>query len=148
MNTRQSIYDTLNNGRTRRSSSLEDLEATLGGIEAKLDRINPRAESKPVYRDDMADRMRRLAADIGSARPQSSAPYSQNQAQPNLARQGDAMASLVGELQEMRAEMRRLSSAAQSAPSNDWNAAIRKEIETIKHGIGSLAREDTLRSVE
>ncbi|MGL4489943.1 MAG: hypothetical protein ACRCU5_10930, partial [Rhizobiaceae bacterium] len=45
-------------------------------------------------------------------------------------------------------EMRRLSSAAQSAPSNDWNAAIRKEIETIKHGIGSLAREDTLRSVE
>ncbi len=160
MNTRQSIYDTLNNGRARRSSSLEDLEATLGGIEAKLDRINPRTEPSAQYRDDMAERMRRLSAEIGAQRPLPSARTSlnpQNYAQPNLAQQIEAarasdamsgtMASLVGELQEMRAEMRRLASA-QSAPSPDWNAAIRKEIEAIKHGIGSLAREDTLRSVE
>ncbi len=166
MNTRQSIYDTLNNGRPRRSSSLEDLEATLGGIEAKLERISPRTEPTAPYRDDMAERMRRLSAEIGTPRPLPSARTTlnpQNYTQPNLpqqsnlaqqieaARQSEAMsgtmASLVGELQEMRAEMRRLASA-QSAPSNDWNAAIRKEIETIKHGLGNLAREDTLRAVE
>jgi localization factor PodJL len=156
MNTRQSIYDTLNNGRVRRSSSLEDLEATLGGIEAKLERISPRAEASARIQDDMAERMRRLSQDIGAQRPLPSARTSvnpQNYGQQHLAqqidsaRQGDAMASMVGELQEMRAEMRRLASA-QSAPSQDWNAAIRNEIETIKHGLGSLAREDTLRSAE
>jgi localization factor PodJL len=166
MNTRQSIYDTLNNGRSRRSSSLEDLEATLGGIEAKLERISPRPEANTPLYDDMAERMRRLSAEISTPRPLPSArtslnphnaPNMQNLAQPNLAQQIEAarksdamsgtMASLVGELQEMRAEMRRLANA-QSAPAHDWNAAIRHEIEAIKHGIGSLAREDTLRSVE
>jgi localization factor PodJL len=160
MNTRQSIYDTLNNGRPRRSSSLEDLEATLGGIEAKLDRINTRPEQGAPYRDDMAERMRRLSAEIAAPRPLPSARTAlnpQTYSQPNLAQQIEAarasdamsgsMANMVGELQEMRAEMRRIATA-QSAPSTDWNAAIRKEIETIKHGLGSLAREDTLRSVE
>ncbi len=159
MNTRQSIYDTLNNGRVRRSSSLEDLEATLGGIEAKLERISPRMDTAPRVQDDMAERMRRLSHDIGAQRPLPAArttvnpQNSQNYSQPHLAQQidaarhGDAMASMVGELQEMRAEMRRLASV-QTAPAQDWNAAIRNEIETIKHGIGALAREDTLRSAE
>lgn len=161
MNTRQGIYDTLNNGRQRRSSSLEDLEATLGGIEAKLDRINPRADTNAPYRDDMAERMNRLAAEIGSPRPLPSARTTlqpqNDMTQRNFASQieaarasealGGSMASVVEELQQLRTEMRRMT-ATQSNPSNDWNSAIRKEIETIKVGLGTLAREETLRAAD
>lgn len=165
MNTRHSNYDTLNNGRQRRSSSLEDLEATLGGIEAKLERINPRIEANAPYRDDIAERMSRLSAELGNARALPSSRttlnpqnYSQNDsAQRTMTSQmeaarasealGGSMAHLVDELQQLRTEMRRMS-ATQSNPSSDWNIAIRKEIETIKLGLSTLAREETLRAAD
>ena len=73
MNTRNSIYDSLNAGRNRRpgtasqSSSLQDLEATIGGIEERLQRMNARAAAPTTrYADEISERMRKLSNDVAS----------------------------------------------------------------------------------
>jgi localization factor PodJL len=162
MNTRYSIYDQLNTGRQRKSaSSLDDLEATIGGIEARLDRMRGRSDSNPAsYSDEIADRMRKLSNDVSgnprqavgqrgpNDRPASGRDMDRITREVERARIEEAqhgqMASVMNELQQLRGEMRRLN----AKPQDDWGLALRKEIETIKQGIGSLAREDTLRSVE
>ena len=162
MNTRYSIYDQLNTGRQRKpASSLDDLEATIGGIEARLDRMRGRSDSNPAsYSDEIADRMRKLSNDVSGTPRQAAAQRGPNDRQTSTrdmdritreverARIEEAqhgqMASVMNELQQLRGEMRRLN----AKPQDDWGLALRKEIETIKQGIGSLAREDTLRSVE
>jgi localization factor PodJL len=162
MTNRSSIYDQLNTGRQRRSaSSLDDLEATIGGIEARLDRMRGRTDSNPAsYSDEIAERMRKLSNQVSGMNPQ---PVSQrpqvSRSTPNRemdriaseverARFEEAqhghMASIMTELQSLRADMRRLA----ANPQDDWGAALGKEIAAIKNGIGALAREDTLRSVE
>ncbi len=167
MNTRYSIYDQLNSGRQRKSgSSLDDLEATIGGIEARLDRIRGRSDSNPAsYSDEIADRMRKLSNDVSginrqgtasrapierasSDRPANGRDMDRIAREVERARIEEAqhgqMASVMSELQQLRGEMRRLN----ARPQDDWGQALRQEIETLKQGIGSLAREDTLRSVE
>ena len=151
MNNRYGIYDQLNNGRQRRQSSMEDLEATIGGIEAKLDRLRGQ-DSGFAERDDMAERMRRISQEIEARQPSSmphktQAPMSRPLSEPMrpVVDQSGAMTAMVAELQKIRSEMGRLATGQQNG---DWNLAIRKEIETLKTGLGSLAREDTLRSVE
>ena len=163
MNNRYSVYDQLNAGRQRRSTaSLDDLEATIGGIEARLDKMRGHGGSgSSGYQDEIADRMRMLGNQVaGLGRQQASPMVSRENKQASrnqegLAREIERMrreesdqtqiSAIFSELQLLRGEMKRLASGAKQ---DDWGSALRQEIEAIKHGIGSLAREDTLRSVE
>lgn len=151
MNTRYGIYDQLNNGRQRRQSSMDDLEATIGGIEAKLDKIRGQGPGYPS-RDDMADRMRRISEEIDARQPSSLGRHAQIPLKRDVRDYGhpasetaETMGLVVSELQQIRSEMARMASGP-STP--DWNVGIRKEIEALKNGLGNLAREDTLRNVE
>lgn len=162
MNNRYSIHDQLNNGRQRKSvSTLDDLEATIGGIEARLDRMRGRADAgSATSSEDIADRMRRLSGEISGMGRQGHAPRpiqertfnerDVNRISREVERarieeqQHGQMASVMNELQQLRGEMRRLS----VKPQDDWGTALRREIDSLKQGIGALAREDTLRSVE
>ncbi len=167
MNTRNSIYDSLNAGRNRRpgtasqSSSLQDLEATIGGIEERLQRMNTRvAAPSDRYADEISERMRKLSNDVASpARQQEVRRTSVDQyaSQPDIgrltrqverARQEEvslgSMNAIMSEINQLRSEIRHLP----QTNNDDWGVALRNEIEAIKSGIGSLAREDTLRSVE
>ncbi len=162
MTNRYSIYDQLNTGRQRKAaSSLDDLEATIGGIEARLDRMRGRSDANPAsYSDEIADRMRKLSNDVSGLNRQGATPRASNE-RPTGGRDMDRivrdverarieeaqhtqMASVMNELQQLRGEMRRLN----AKPQDDWGLALGKEIDSIKQGIGALAREDTLRSVE
>ncbi len=162
MTNRYSIYDQLNTGRQRKAgSSLDDLEATIGGIEARLDRMRGRSDANPAsYSDEIADRMRKLSNDVSGLNRQGT-PSRPTMERPTAGRDMDKivrdverarleeaqhtqMASVMNELQQLRGEMRRLN----AKPQDDWGLALRKEIDSIKQGIGALAREDTLRSVE
>lgn len=163
MNNRYSVYDQLNAGRQRRSTaSLDDLEATIGGIEARLDKMRGHGSTAGSgYQDEIADRMRMLGNQVaGLGRQPSAAKGSRDskqapRSQEGLAREIERMrrdesdqtqiSAIFSELQLLRGEMKRLASGAKQ---DDWGTALRQEIEAIKHGIGSLAREDTLRSVE
>lgn len=160
MSNRYSVYDQLNAGRQRRTTaSLDDLEATIGGIEAKLDKMRGYNSPNSGYSDEIADRMRMLGnqvAGLGRQAPPVARDNRQSQRnQEGLAREIERMRreetdqtqinAIFSELQLLRGEMKRLASGTKQ---DDWGAALRQEIEAIKHGIGSLAREDTLRSVE
>ena len=161
MTNRYSIYEQLNTGRQRKAAStLDDLEATIGGIEARLDRMRGRSDANPAsYSDEIADRMRRLSNDVSglNRQPLPSAASERSSGTRDMDRivrdverarieeaQHTQMASVMNELQQLRGEMRRLN----AKPQDDWGLALRKEIDSIKQGIGALAREDTLRSVE
>ena len=77
MNNRYSVYDQLNAGRQRRSTaSLDDLEATIGGIEARLDKMRGHSGSgSSGYQDEIADRMRMLGNQVsGLGRQQAPSP--------------------------------------------------------------------------
>lgn len=167
MNTRNSIYDSLNAGRNRRpgtasqSSSLQDLEATIGGIEERLQRMNARtAAPTNRYADEISERMRKLSNDVASpARQQevrrpvadhydASSDLGRLTRQVERVRQEEAstgsMNAIMNEINQLRSEIRHLPQTS----NDDWGMALRNEIEAIKSGIGNLAREDTLRSVE
>ena len=145
-----------------RGSSLDDLEATIGGIEARLDRIRAKPASQPhSYSDEIADRMRMLANQVagmgGQSQPaqQPRNPRQSPRAQEGLARDIERMRrdetdqtqmnAIFAELQSLRGDMKRLTAPSQQ---DDWGLALGREIESLKQGIGALAREDTLRSVE
>lgn len=159
MNTRNSIYDTLNSGRNRRpgspqSSSLQDLEATIGGIEERLERMNSGKAASP-YADDITERMRKLSADVsGPMRTQNAIDtkiptggVDRLSRQIERARQEEAslgsMNAIMAEINQLRSEIRHLP----KSNHDEWGVALRKEVEAIKSGITGLAREDTLRSV-
>ena len=167
MNTRNSIYDSLNAGRNRRpgttsqSSSLQDLEATIGGIEERLQRMNARSAAPTNrYADEISERMRKLSNDVASPARQQEArrpmadPYEtpadlgRLTRQVERARQEEASAgsmnAIMNEINQLRSEIRHLPQTS----NDDWGMALRNEIEAIKSGLGNLAREDTLRSVE
>lgn len=163
MNNRYNAYDQLNAGRQRRTTaSLDDLEATIGGIEARLDKMRAHGgNGASSYSDEIAERMRMLGNQVSGMGRQKSFAAPEREAMPS-ARNQDGLAreierlrreeadqthvsAIFSELQLLRGEMKRLASAPKQ---DDWGSALRQEIEAIKHGIGALAREDTLRSVE
>ena len=152
MNSRRNVYDGLNANRSRRGpSALDDLERTLNGLEAKMGSLGNRQDPAPSrHRDDVADRLQQLSQQFPSReRLHAPAAVSLSRLASDIERARHEEENFGGlnavssEINRLRADIRALA----ERPADRSGEILRREIEDLKHNVGMLAREETLRSV-
>ena len=165
MTSKRNVFDGLNANRTRRgASSLDDLERTLNGLEARMGGLGSRPEPAPApRRDDYAERFQQLGvqfsqrddrAGLGvSAYARPAAPQAPAHSLSRLAHDIEqarreeesfnGLNAVSAEINRLRADIRGLT----EKPADRTGEILRREIEELKRNVSMLAREDTLRSV-